>query len=257
MSQINKFVAGAIKSSNEQELMKISGKIAAQSLKAVLAHVKPGVLMSQLDRVAKNFIEKSGAQISFTTVDDYKWTTCITKNSEVVHGIPRDIPVKNGDIISVDIGAVYKGMHSDMAITVPVGGIAPKVLKFLRCGRSTLEKAIEKAKVGNRIGDISQTVQENIEGAGYSVVKSLTGHGVGHELHEEPMIPGFGKRHTGPPVLEGMALAIEVIYAQGSGEVSLGKDGWTISTVDGSLAGLFEKTVLVTKSGPIVLTPYI
>ena len=237
--------------------MKISGKIAALALKKVLENIKPNVLLSQLDEIASNFLRKSHAQSSFMTVDDYKWTTCITKNSEVVHGIPRDIPVKNGDIISVDIGAVYKGLHSDMAITVPVGEVSPPVKKFLRCGRSTLEKAIDKAKVGNRIGDISQTLQVNIEGAGYSVVKSLTGHGVGHELHEQPLIPGFGKKHTGPPVLEGMTLAIEVIYAQGSGEVTLGKDGWTISTVDGSLAGLFEKTVLVTKSGPIVLTPYI
>lgn len=237
--------------------MKISGKITAQALKAVLALVKPGVLMSQLDHVAKNFIEKSGARSSFMTVNDYKWTTCITKNEQVVHGIPRAIPIESGDIVSVDIGAVYKGLHSDMAITVPVGEVSSPVRKFLEVGRSTLEKAIEKAKVGNRIGDISQTLQENIEGSGYSVVKSLTGHGVGHELHEQPPIPGFGKKHTGPPILKGMTLAIEVIYAQGEGEVTLGKDGWTISTVDGSLAGLFEKTVLVAKSGPIVLTPYL
>lgn len=237
--------------------MKISGKITAQALKEVLKNVKPGVLMSDLDHVAKNFIEKLGAKSSFTTVDNYKWTTCITKNSEVVHGIPRAIPIESGDIVSIDIGVIYKSLHTDMAITVPVGEVSPPVKKFLEIGRSTLEKAIEKTTIGNRIGDISQTVQANIEGSGYSVVKSLTGHGVGHELHEEPPIPGFGKKHTGPSVLKGMTLAIEVIYAQGSGEVTLGKDGWTISTVDGSLAGLFEQTVLVTKSGPIVLTPYL
>lgn len=237
--------------------MIISGKIAAQALKRVLANLNTNVLFSRLDKIAHDFILSAGAQPSFTTVDDYQYTTCITKNSEVVHGIPRPIPANDGDIISIDTGAVYKGLHSDIATTVPVGQIPPSTQKFLNVGKSTLSLAIEQARVGNTIGDISSTIGENVQSAGYSVVKSLTGHGVGYQLHEEPMIPGFGKKHTGAKIKEGMTLAIEVIYAQGSGEVLLQKDGWTISTVDGSLAALFEQSILVAKNGPIVLTPYL
>lgn len=237
--------------------MIISGHITAIALKRVLANLNKNVLFSQLDKIAHDFILSAGAQPSFTTVDDYQYTTCITKNSEVVHGIPRPIPANDGDIISVDIGVVYKGLHSDVATTVPVGRIRASTRKFLDVGESTLRRSIDQARVGNTIGDISSTIGENLQSAGYSVVKSLTGHGVGYKLHEEPMIPGFGKKHTGAKIKEGMTLAIEVIYAQGSGEVFCQKDGWTIATVDGSLAALFEQSILVTKNGPIVLTPYL
>ena len=246
-----------VKSENEIELMKISGKISAQVLKKVLENVKIGVTCFALDKIARQEIEKKGATPSFMTVDDYKWTICTTVNQQVVHGIPNKQPLKNGDILGVDIGALYHGCHSDMAITIPIGKVSPAVEKFLEVGKKTLEKAISCAKIGNRIGDISATIQQGIESAGYSIVKSLTGHGIGRELHEEPMIPGFGKSGTGPKILENMVLAIEVIYTQGSGEVKLEKDNWTISSVDGSLAGLFEQTVLITGNGPIVLTPYL
>lgn len=191
------------------------------------------------------------------TVDDYKWTICTTINDQVVHGIPTERQVADGDIIGIDIGAIYNGYHSDMAITIPVGKVSEKTRKFLEIGKETLFSAIKKAKVGARIGDISEHIQKSIEGAGYSIVKNLTGHGIGRELHEEPMIPGFGKSGLGQEILEGMALAVEVIYAERSGQVYLENDGWTISTKDGSLGGLFEQSILTTKNGPIVLTPYL
>ncbi|HSX19104.1 MAG TPA: type I methionyl aminopeptidase [Candidatus Saccharimonadales bacterium] len=246
-----------IKTREEIELMKVSGKVAAKALKKILENIKPGVKAIELDTLAKEVMEAEGATASFPTVEDYKWATCITFNEQVVHGIPTQRELKDGDIVSIDTGALYKGYHSDMAITFPVGKISQETEKFLKVGEKALDLAISKAKAGNTIGDVSQALQETIEGAGYSIVKNLTGHGIGTELHEEPMVPGFGKAGIGPKIKEGMTLAIEAIYAQKSGKVYLEDDGWTITTQDGSLGGLFEKTIVVTKGGPIVLTPYL
>ena len=245
------------KTDKELELMKISGSICAEALKKVLESVKVGITTRELDQIAREAIEKRQASSSFTTVEDYQHTICTTLNDQVVHGIPSIRQLRDGDILGIDIGALYKGFHSDMAISVPVGQVADNIKSFLTVGKKTLEKAITMAKVGNRIGDISATIQEGIESAGFSIVKSLTGHGVGRQLHEEPFIPGFGKKGTGPRILENMVLAIEVIYTQGSDQVKLEKDGWTISSVDGSLGGLFEQTVAIAKNGPIVITPYL
>lgn len=248
---------GYTKSDEEVEMARISGKICSQALAKVLSVVEEGVTCSRLDEVAKREIESKGAKPSFMTVDDYKWTICTTVNDQVVHGIPGLRELMPGDILGIDIGALYKGFHSDMAISLAVGEISAEKERFLKTGKETLDKAIGQMRIGNRIGDISATIQEGIEGAGYSIVKNLTGHGVGRELHEEPMVPGFGKRGKGPKIQKNMILAIEVIYAEESGEVKLEGDNWTISTVDGSLGGLFEQTVLATDSGPIVLTPYL
>lgn len=237
--------------------MKISGKICAEALKKVIENIKVGVSGKYLDEIAAYEIKKRKASPSFVTVGDYKWTICTTINNQVVHGIPSDRILKNADILGIDIGAIYKGYHSDMAISLGVGQITESAKRFLEVGQQTLKAAIKQARVGQKIGDISQTIQHGVEAVGYSVVKSLTGHGIGRQLHEDPMVPCFGKKNTGQKILENMVLAIEVIYAQGSGEVKLEKDGWTISTVDGSLGGLFEQTVAVTKNGPIVLTPYL
>lgn len=246
-----------IKTNEEIEIMKVSGKIAAIALKKVLENVRPGAKCIDLDTIARRQVESRGATSSFMTVDNYKWTICTTINDQVVHGIPGETALKDGDVLGIDIGALYKGFHSDLAISVPVGTISKDKQRFLQVGRNTLNYAITKAKPGAKIGDISQTIQKNIERAGYSIVKNLTGHGVGRELHEDPMIPGFGKAGRGSDIKEGMTLAIEVIYAEGSGEVKLENDDWAIVTQDGSLGGLFEQTIAVTKSGPIVLTPYI
>ncbi len=245
------------KTKEELQLMKKSGEISACALKVVLKQVKPGVTCKQLDQTARREIETNGGSPSFMTVEDYKWTICTTINDQVVHGIPTDRQLANGDVLGIDIGAIYEGFHSDMATTVAVGQVSPDVQNFIETGKKTLKLAIDQAKAGNHIGDISETIEENIKGANYSIVKSLTGHGVGRQLHEDPMIPGFGKKGKGPIIEENMTLAIEVIYAQKSGDVKLEKDGWTVSTKDGSLGGLFEQTVAITNSGPIVLTPYL
>lgn len=237
--------------------MKQAGQICAEALKSVLANVDVGVSCAYLDEIAEHEITSRGATASFKTVDDYKWTICTTVNDQVVHGIPTDYRLKEGDILGIDIGAYFRGLHSDMAISVPVGKVSPKAQKFLDVGYKTLKKAISKARPGTRIGDVSATIQQNIEEAGYSPVRNLTGHGVGRELHEEPMVPCFGKKGMGPVILENMVLAIEVIYAEGSHELKLTGDGWTFATKDGSLGGLFEQTVAVTKNGPEVLTPYL
>ncbi len=244
------------KSDKEIEIMKKSGKICALALKKVLENVKPGVKCSSLDKVAEQELKKHGAEPSFKTVEDYQYTICTTVNQQVVHGIPSNRVLEEGDIVGIDIGALYKGFHSDLAITVPVGKIGEETKKFLDVGRATLNEAINKAVVGNTIGDISATIQNRIEGSGYSIVKNLTGHGVGRQLHEEPMVPGFGKKGTGPKLVENMTIAIEVIYTKGSGEVVMEKDNWTISSKDGSIGGLFEQTVAIGRNGPIVLTPY-
>ena len=246
-----------IKTRKEIEIMKKSGKICAIALEKALEQVKPGINCNLLDTIARREIESLDATSSFMTVEDYKWTICTTINNQVVHGVPKDVKMGKGDIIGIDIGALYQGYHSDMAITVPVGKIDKETKKFLEVGKNTLSKAIQQAIVGNRIGDISATIQDNIESAGYSIVKNLTGHGIGRQLHEEPMVPGFGKKGAGEKIQAGMTLAIEVIYAKGSGEVVLAEDGWTISTQDGSLGGLFEQTIAITNKGPIVLTPYL
>ena len=245
------------KSDEEVEIMKKAGKICARALRKVLNGVKVGTSCKKLDIIAQREIENMGASPSFKTVDNYAWTICTTINNQVVHGIPGDTILQDGDIVGIDIGAFYQGFHSDLAITVPVGKLKKETEKLLEVGRETLNEAIQKARIGNTIGDISQTIQNGIETAVYSVVTRLTGHGVGRELHEDPMVPGVGKRGTGPKIMKNMTLAIEVIYAHGSGEVVLEKDGWTISSADGSLGGLFEKTVAIGQNGPIVLTPYI
>lgn len=253
----SKIKKGQFKTEEEIKLMKISGKICSEIFKKVLENVKEGVSCSFLNKIAQEELQKKGAAASFMKVEGYKWAICTTVNDQVVHGIPNGRILKKGDILGIDFGVFYKGYHSDMAITVPVGEITKDIKIFLETGTNALKEAIKKAKVQSRIGDISATIQKEIETAGYSPVKSLTGHGIGRRLHEDPQIPGFGEFGTGPEILENMTLAIEVIYTQGSPEVKLEKDNWTIASADGSLGGLFEQTVAVTKNGPIVLTPYL
>lgn len=245
------------KTQEEVEIMKKAGAICANALKVVLENVKPGTTCQKLDEIARNQIYNQGAKSSFMTVDNYGWTICTTVNNQVVHGIPTDRELLDGDILGIDIGALYKGYHSDQAISVPVGQVSPEIQHFLDVGEKTLKNAIAKAQIGNHIGDISATIQQGIESAGFGVVKNLTGHGVGRQLHEDPIIPCFGKSGKGLVIENNMTLAIEVIYAQGSGEVVLEKDNWTIATKDGSLGGLFEQTIVAKENGPIIMTPFL
>lgn len=250
-----------VRSKDELDLMRKSGLISAKALKKTLTEAKPGISLAELDKIAEDTILRLGGKPSFKTVPGYFWTTCLTVNDEVVHGIPRDIKLKEGDILGVDLGAIYQGWHSDTAWSIIVGKlvdrqISESVNKFLEVGEKTLWEAISQAREGNRIGDISSAIQKGVEEAGYSVVKSLAGHGVGRQPHEEPEIPEFGKAGTGLKLKSGMTLAIEVIYAQGRGAVYEKDDGWTIATSDGSLGGLFEMSAIVGEKKGEILTDW-
>lgn len=248
------------RSRSELELMRKSGEITSYALKAVLAAVKPGITLIELDKIAEAEIKKHGAQPSFMSVPGYHWATCVTVNHEVVHGIPRDIKLATGDLFSVDVGAVLNGWHTDAAWSVIVGhesGVkSQEKEKFLKTGEQAMWKGIAQARSSNRIGDISAAIQKVVEGAGYSVVRSLVGHGIGKKLHEDPEVPGFGKPGKGVPLKKGMTIAIEAIYNAGGPDVILDKDGWTISSKDGSWGGLFEMTVVVGDEQAEVLTDW-
>jgi len=239
------------------DLMRQSGEITAKALKAVLKAVKPGITLIELDKVAEAEIKSLGAQPSFMTVPGYKWTTCVTINNEVVHGIPRDIKLASGDLFSVDVGAVLGGWHTDAAWSVIVGDVKdPAKEKFLKAGEEAMWQGINQARSGSRVGDIGAAMQKVVEGAGYSVVRSLVGHGIGRKLHEDPEIPGFGRAGRGLPLKKDMTIAIEAIYNQGGPDVILDPDGWTISTKDGTWGGLFEMTVVVGGEQAEVLTDW-
>lgn len=235
------------------DLMRKSGKISALALKKALEVSKPGVSLVDIDKIAENEILKLGGEVSFKTEPGYSWATCLTVNNEVVHGIPRDIKLNTGDVFSIDVGAIYKGWHTDTAWSKVVG---KESNDFLKIGEKALWAGIEKAIEGNKVGDISEAIQEIVEGAGYKIVRSLVGHGVGKKLHEDPEVPGFGSKGTGALLKAGQTLAIEVIYTAGNGEVEHSSDGWTIVSTDSSVGGLFEMSVIVGKKSPEVLTDW-
>ena len=261
-----------IKTPEEIELIKESGKITAFILRKILAKAKPGVKGIDLENLTGSLLDKFGVRASFKTVKKYPFAICFSLNEEVVHGLPGERKLKEGDLLSIDFGVLRKGWHSDMARTIVVGNGKwemgngkfrhlrggrmdfSEVNRFLRVGREALQKAIKQAKVGNRVGHISLAIQKTIESAGYNVVKSLTGHGVGKKLHEDPQIPCFlpGSIEKTPLLKKGMVLAVEVMYAQGRGEVKT--KGWTMVAKDGSLTGHFENTIAITKQGPVILT---
>ena len=246
-----------VKSPREIEIMKEGGKIAGAVREKVLAAAEPGVTTLELDSLAEKLILEAGGRPSFKGFEGYPFATCININEGVVHGLPTKRKLRAGDVVTVDLGVFFRGLHTDNARTIQVGSQQPSsstAQKFLAVGQRALDNAIRQCRVGKAVGDISHAIQTTIEEAGYNVVRELGGHGVGRELHEEPFIPEYGQPGTGPKLKEGMTLAIEVIYTQGSNKVEILNDGWTIVTADGSLAGLFEHTVAVTKSGPIVLT---
>lgn len=247
----------SLKTSSEIELMKIAGAKLAYVRDQTAKYIKPGVTSLELDHIATKLIKEVGALPSFSMVRGYHHATCVNINDEVVHSIPTNRKIKLGDVVSLDVGLYLDGWHSDTSITVAVGKSTPEINKFLNTGKKSVKNAIAKAKVGNRIWDLSHAMQKTVEDAGYGVVTALTGHGIGRNLHEEPAVPCFeAQDYKHSPILkEGMVLAIEIMYAQGSGEVVYkNDDGWTICTRDGKIAGLFEETVAITKDGPLILT---
>jgi len=243
-----------IRNNQELDSMRESGRITACALKRVLENIKIGITALELDKIAEEEIQSRGGGASFKTVEGYPYTTCVTFNNQVVHGLPTSRKIMEGDIVSVDLGTVFKGWHTDSAWSLVVGKANNQAGKFLSAGEEALWLGIKQAKEGSRIGDIASAIQQKVEGSGYSVVRSLVGHGVGQELHEDPEVPGYGKAGIGLELKSGMTLAIEVIYALSKPEVFLEDDGWTVSTLDGSLSGLFEMTVIVGKERSEVIT---
>jgi len=234
------------------ENMKRAGEISALALKKVLDAIKPGAVLRELDKIAEETIISLGTEPGFKRVSDYAYTTCINVNEGIVHGVPTGRALKMGDIVSVDLGAFYNGYNSDQCWTVEVG--TSKEECFLSTGKKALEKAIEQAHPGNRVGDISEAIQKEIESAGFSVSRDLVGHGVGKKLHESPYIPGYVSLNRGKKLKEGMSLAIEVIYQKGNYPIVTGDDGWTVETADKSLSAVFEHSVGITSGDPLVFT---
>lgn len=251
-----------IKTKEELEIMRHGGKILSEVLWEVMKSIKPGVSELEIEELADRLILEKGGEAAFKRVEGYKYATCISTNNVVVHGIPTDYKLKDGDVIGVDCGVFYKGFNTDMSHSIRVGGSTKKnkdeVDKFLAVGERALNEAIKQAVVGNRIGHISKTIQDIVEvESGYSIVRSLIGHGVGRELHEDPEVPGAldKKIEKTPELRPGMTIAIEIIYNMGEADVAFyGKDGWTIGSADGSLSGLFERTIAIAENGPEILT---
>lgn len=246
-----------LKSPEEIGIMAEGGEKLARIKQRLVGEVKEGINAQEIEDLAVELIFKEGCQPSFKMVPNYKWSTCVNVNQGVVHGIPKkSVIFKKGDIVSVDIGIYYKGFHTDTSSSVGIN-LKDSSEKFLKVGKVALDKAIDAARVGNKIYDISQAIESVIVKAGFNPVRALVGHGVGRSLHEEPQIPCFtDSRHlsSSPRIIEGMTLAIEVMYSQGSGDVKIDKDGWTISSSDGTITALFEDTIAITKKGTLVLT---
>ncbi len=237
--------------------MRAGGLILAQALAATREFIRPGRKLIEAENFARHFLEARGAEAAFARVPGYRWATCINLNEGIVHGIPNQRQFQKGDLVSLDMGAYYQGYNTDMAYSWELE--TNRYQKFLQAGEEALNRAIKAARPGRRVRDVSRAIQETIEGQGIgSVSRDLTGHGVGRELHQEPFIPGFEESQMGQYVFQaGETIAIEVIYSAGRPDLVVADDGWTIATRDGKIAALFEKTVVVGKTGGQVLTPYL
>ena len=231
-----------------------AGAIVAGTLDLLAENTRAGVTTRELDELADDFIRSHGGVATFKGYKGYPAATCLSPNDMVVHGIPGGYALRDGDILSVDVGVTLDGFVADSAWTFPVGEISQEAQRLLEVCQVSLDAGIEQARVGNVVGDISAAVQAVVEEAGFSVIRSLVGHGVGRAMHEDPQIPNFVSSYRGPELREGMTLAIEPMITAGGPEVYVHEDEWSISSVDGSLAAHFEHTVAVTEEGPMILT---
>jgi methionyl aminopeptidase len=236
-----------------ERLARVNGLV-ARVLSELMAAVKPGVTTRQLDELAERRLREGGAVPAFKGYHGYPATICASVNEQVIHGIPNDSPLVDGDILSIDLGAKLDGFFGDSAVTVPVGRVSPEAERLLQVTRESLERAIGVVKAGARVHDIGAAVQQHVEAHGYSVVREFVGHGIGTSLHEEPQIPNYGTPGRGSRLAEGMVLAIEPMVNAGKPAVKVLGDGWTAVTKDGSLSAHFEHTVAVTETGCRVLT---
>jgi methionyl aminopeptidase len=242
------------KSEAEIEAMAKAGRVVADALALIGEAVRPGVTTKELDEAAEEYIRSQGGAPTFKGYHGFPASICASPNSMVVHGIPGPYSLKDGDVISIDVGVTLGGFVADSAYTFAVGDIDPEAQRLLDACQAALEAGIEEARAGNRVGDISAAVQRTTEAAGFSVVRSLVGHGIGRSMHEEPQIPNFGEPGRGPLLAPGMTLAIEPMINAGTASVVVAEDRWSISTEDGSLSAHFEHTVGVTEDGPRILT---
>ena len=243
-----------IKSPREIEIMRQAGRITAAARSLAREMVTPGITTAQIDREVRRFIEKSGAIPTFLGYGGYPASVCLSVNEEVIHGIPGHRVLKEGDIVSVDVGATYKGYVGDCAGTYVAGQASPEAARLIEVTRQSFFEGIKLARAGNRVGDISHAVQEYVEKNGFGVVREYVGHGVGTVMHEAPEVPNFGSAGRGPRLLKGMTIAVEPMVTQGTWEVRVLKDGWTVVTKDGKLAAHYENTIAITDGEPEILT---
>ncbi|MBR4969637.1 MAG: type I methionyl aminopeptidase [Alistipes sp.] len=246
-----------LKTEEEIELLRENNILVSKTLAEVGRHIKPGVTTKQLDRIIEDFIRSNGATPAFLGYQGYPASACISVNEQVVHGIPSDnIVIKEGDIVSVDVGTFMKGFVGDSAYTFAVGEVAEEVRQLLEVTKEALYRGTAQAKAGNRVGDISAAVQDYAESFGYGVVRELEGHGLGRKMHEEPGVPNYGLRGRGPLLKEGMVICIEPMITMGNRAIVFERDGWTVRTKDRKPAAHFEFAVAIRKNGPDVLTDF-
>lgn len=243
-----------LKNDREIEYMRQAGKVVGETLAILQESIKPGITTGELDRIAEEYIRSRNAIPSFKGYCGFPASICASINNEVVHGIPDERALREGDIISIDCGAILNGYHGDAARTFAVGQISKEAENLIKVTKESFFKGIEKAIVGNRLSDISSAIQQYAEGQGYSVVRDYVGHGIGTEMHEEPEVPNFGRPDRGPKLVEGMVLAIEPMINIGEFHVKVQSNGWTVVTKDGTLSAHYENTVAILKNGPEILT---
>lgn len=243
-----------LKNHDEISKMRKAGKIVGETLLLLEKEVKPGVTTANLDRIAEEFITKHGAKPSFKGLYGFPSSLCISVNEQVIHGIPGNYSLQEGDIVSIDCGACIEGFHGDAARTFPVGNVSEAAQKLIDITEQSFFEGIKYAKEGNRLSDISHGIQSYVEAAGFSVVRDFVGHGIGREVHEDPNVPNFGKCGKGPKLLEGMVLAIEPMVNAGTYKVKTLRDRWTVVTADKSLSAHYENTVAILSDGPEILT---
>lgn len=244
----------SLKSSREVERMRLAGQVTAQARALAGRMVKPGVTTLEIDRAVQHFIQKQGGTPSFLHYAGYPASACISVNDEVIHGIPGARVLQEGDIVSIDVGALIDGFHGDCAATFPCGQVSPEALRLIQVTRQSFFEGIRQARAGGRVSDISHSVQEYVEANGFSVVHDYVGHGVGRQLHEPPEVPNYGRPGHGARLEAGMTLAVEPMVNTGDWHIKVLKDGWTVKTTDGSLAAHFENSILITDGEPEILT---
>jgi methionyl aminopeptidase len=244
------------KSPDEIEAMAAAGRVLVRCHEILKRKARPGVTTAELDEAAEKFIRSQGAEPAFKGYRGFPGSICASPNSMVVHGIPGRFRLSRGDVLSIDIGVVLDGWVADAAVTHPIGTVTPVARRLLATTRASLFDAVDQCRAGNRLGDVSHAVQQRVEGEGFSVIRSLVGHGIGRDMHEDPQIPNFGRPGTGPELEEGMVLAIEPMVNAGDHHVRMGNDNWAVYSQDGSLTAHFEHTVAITADGPRILTPW-